>query len=155
MWRDAYRRDLATRSWSAPVWGVTPQVDQDLAAHITVLRARGVVLLGEPVDVVFPPVPEADYRAAIAGDLLESLEGIADDPVYAVLNCCRTCAYLETGRVFSKAEGGAWGLRSLAGAGRKVAAAALEAYRTGTKPDLSAPALAAFAGEMRKRLRNL
>ncbi|WP_051189057.1 nucleotidyltransferase domain-containing protein [Halalkalibacillus halophilus] len=43
--------------------------DPDLSAHITVTIHRGVCLDGEPIEDVFPIIPERDYISAIMGGL--------------------------------------------------------------------------------------
>lgn len=111
MWRDAYTRDLAGERWRA--WNASEQRDPDLSAHITVVRQRGVALYGPPAAQVFPAVPEADYIAAIVADVAEALDRIYADPVYAILNACRTLAFLQTRQVLSKKEGGEWALERL------------------------------------------
>lgn len=127
MWRDAYERDLAGEGWRA--WNARDQRDPDLAAHITVVRQRGIALYGPPAADLFPPVPEKDYIAAIIGDVAEALDRIYADPVYAILNACRTLAFLQTRRVFSKEEGGQWALDYLPPALRPVVQMALMHYR--------------------------
>ncbi len=130
-WRAQYAQDLAGEGWRR--WeGPTPR-DPDLAAHITVLRARGVCLAGAPIAEVFPPVPREDYLASIAEDVGWGLERLAENPTYAILNMCRTLAYLREGRILSKAEGGEWALAHLAEGLRPPIEAALAIYR-GARP---------------------
>ena len=85
--------------------------DQDLAAHITVARSRGVALFGPPAAEVFAPVPWRHYLDALETDLEWALERIGENPVYFVLNACRVLQIdaLGEGTVMSKAEGAAWG----------------------------------------------
>ncbi|MCS6839740.1 MAG: DUF4111 domain-containing protein [Roseiflexus sp.] len=136
MWRDAYTRDLTGEGWRA--WNARERRDPDLSAHITVVRQRGIVLYGPPVTDVFPEVPEADYIAAIISDVTEALERIYADPVYAILNACRTLAFLRTRQVFSKEEGGRWALNHLPSVLRPLVQMALihycDAENTGAFP---------------------
>lgn len=104
-WREAIRRgetDFAAE-----------RTDPDLAAHVTVARARGIALLGPPPDVLFAPVPWEHYLDAVRGDLAWLLEdeNFCDNPPYAVLNLCRVWELADApkGTVRSKEEGGAWG----------------------------------------------
>ncbi len=129
-WRDRYNSELAGQNWRC--WNDTEQRDPDLAGHITVTRQRGVVLYGKPIANVFPEPPQHDYLASVLADVLDPTCGIYAEnapPVYAILNACRTLAYLRTGQVMSKAEGGVWALAILPRAHRPLVAAALEAYR--------------------------
>jgi len=109
MWREHVARDLESGIW--PAWRAPQHGDPDLAAHITVTRQRGICLLGAPISSVFPDVPRHDYIASVMKDVDEALSAIHENPVYAILNACRTLAFLYDGRVLSKDEGGAWALK--------------------------------------------
>jgi streptomycin 3"-adenylyltransferase len=99
----------------------TPHTDPDLAAHAMVIQQRGVTLAGAPIDQVFGDVPRAAFLASIAGDTADSVADIRDGPengprkvpTYAVLNFCRTLAYLDDQVVRSKAEGAGWAIDNL------------------------------------------
>jgi predicted nucleotidyltransferase len=128
-WRTRFEQFLAdpAHTWAAPETG-----DEDLAAHITVLRARGQSLYGPPIATAFPEIPRSDYLDSVLGDVLSPEFGLTSataSPVYMILNACRTLAYLETGQIFSKAEGGAWPLENLPAAQCAIVQAALSAYR--------------------------
>ena len=60
-WRARYEIDLQSDAWQA--WDNPDQQDPDLGAHVAVARARGTVLIGPPVEMVFPLIPHADYLA--------------------------------------------------------------------------------------------
>lgn len=105
-WRERF--NLALGGGSLPI---QPGEDADLAAHITILHQRGVVLLGPAVGQIFPNVPATDYLAAIwEHDTRSVRHWVADRPVYGVLNLCRVLTYLTDERITSKEEGGAWAL---------------------------------------------
>ena len=128
-WRGNFERFLAEPAyrWAAPERG-----DPDLAGHITVLRSRGKVLCGPPIEKVFPEIPRADFLDSILGDVLSPEFGIAGEtisPVYMILNVCRTLAYLRIGQILSKAEGGEWALRNIPLQHRAIVESALAAYR--------------------------
>lgn len=83
-------------------------VDEDLAAHVTMARARGVDLLGSyPVDR-FPAVPKTDYLSAILSDFDWAKTQKEDLGQYLIANACRTMAYLDNGALLSKSEGVEW-----------------------------------------------
>jgi streptomycin 3"-adenylyltransferase len=129
-WRSDFVRFLAdpVYRWLAPESG-----DPDLAAHLTVLHARGRVLSGPPIESVFPAIPRADFLDSILQDVLSPEFGFASptvSPVYMILNVCRTLAYLRTGQILSKAEGGAWALENLPPEHRTVISSALAVYRS-------------------------
>jgi predicted nucleotidyltransferase len=151
MWRDTYTRDLLSAAWQA--WNMNQYRDPDLAAHITILNARGICLIGEAITAIFPVVPVADYHASLAGDIQASLASIETDPIYAVLNCCRTYAYLRDGRIYSKEEGGRWALGVLPANFCDTVTTALTAYSSDTEEQRFEPiALIDFAAYMHQRL---
>lgn len=128
-WRGNFEHFLSdpAHTWAAPESG-----DPDLAGHITVLRARGKVLYGPPIEKIFPEVPRVDFLDSILGDVLGPEFGLASEtisPVYMILNVCRTLAYLRTGQILSKAEGGAWASKNIPPQHRAIVEAALAAYR--------------------------
>jgi streptomycin 3"-adenylyltransferase len=129
-WRAKFERDLAGGNWKT--WNDVQNFDDDLAAHITVTNQRGLCLDGSPVSEVFPVVPTEDFVDSILGDIQSAnfgFDAILQFPVYVVLNVCRTFAYLQTGRVMSKAEGGVWGLKNFPARFRDLIEAALTEYR--------------------------
>ncbi len=127
--------------------------DEDLAAHVTVLHARGQVLLGAPIAETFGVVPREDYLRAVLYDIGSAREAIHEpsdavsiQPAFTILNLCRTLRYLREGFVGSKREGGEWALKQedLA-AHRPVVSAALAQYIDETPCACDAAALTAFA----------
>ena len=129
-WRGDFECFLADRAhrWAAPESG-----DPDLASHITVLRSRGKVLYGPPIEKVFPEISRADFLNSILGDVLKPEFGISSEtisPVYMILNVCRTFAYLRTGQILSKAEGGAWAMENIPPQHWAIVKAALDAYHS-------------------------
>lgn len=126
--------------------------DPDLAAHITVTRAAGIPLLGPAPQEMFAPVPAEDYMDSIRSDVENAAEDVLRDPVYILLNLCRVLACAQEGLVLSKAGGGEWGLRNLPAAHGKLLQAALDSYRTGAEFSADEACLAAFVGDMNRRL---
>jgi hypothetical protein len=151
MWRAGYTQDLVSGTWQA--WDSNEHRDPDLAAHITIINQRGICLAGAPVAAIFPAVPGDDYRAALAADIQDSLDSIATNPVYTILNCCRTYAYLRDGHVFSKEEGGDWAIQILPADLRDPVATALAVYRSDIGQQSFEPhGLSTFATHMRQVL---
>lgn len=150
-WRARYTAELASGAWQS--WGEAEPHDPDLAAHITVLNARGICLAGQPIAALFPDVPAEDYCASLAGDIADALDAIAANPVYAILNCCRTYAYLRDRQVRSKEQGGRWALDALPADLRGMVAGALASYRSDPgAPQFGPEALGDFAAYMRREL---
>jgi hypothetical protein len=152
--RAAYERDLANGEWRR--WNDQPRTDPDLAAHITMVRSRGLCLRGEAITQVFPAVPAEHYVESILDDFRWGKELMADNPVYFILNACRVYAYFAEGRVLSKDEGGVWASNVLPEAFHGLVARTLEIYR-GTRGDerIGRQTLQAFASYIAERLRAL
>lgn len=149
-WRERFEQAGQRSNWIA--WQAT-RADPDLAAHLTVTRARGVVLEGAAIGGAFPAVPPQDYLDAILKDVDEASRDITMNPIYAVLNLCRVCAYVESGQIVSKDEGGEWALKVLPAAYRPFVRQALAAYRGEQSPVAwDAARLVEFAGEVLVRI---
>jgi predicted nucleotidyltransferase len=122
-WRGALRSDLEhtlTRQGDT---------DPDLAAHLTVVRARGIPVQGPPPTDVFPVIPWNDYVDALLRDLKWVGERGTTSPVYCVLSPARVWATLATREIHSKDSGGAWAVDRLPANLRPVLAGALARYR--------------------------
>ncbi len=129
-WRKRYVRALADGMWRT--WNDEKKHDPDLAAHITVTRARGICLYGKSILDTLPIVPPPFYAEAIVGDFNDALAEYQSMPVYFTLNACRVLAYLREGYIYSKDEGGMWGLQTLPPELYRVVAQALNIYRGNT-----------------------
>jgi streptomycin 3"-adenylyltransferase len=132
-------------------------VDGDLAAHLTIVKARGIALCGQEIDAVFPDIPEHYYRDSILGDAREILENLSftgsstsdwSTPVYNVLNLCRVRAFLEAGLITSKREGGEWALLQATPFQATIIRQALAEYTLSQKQEWSQQALQRFGQEM-------
>jgi predicted nucleotidyltransferase len=145
-WRGRIERDLASDAWRE--WEIAPKRDPDLAAHVTVVRQRGICLAGAPTDSILPEVPARDYWQSIAADAHEVLDNSARNPVYAILNACRVAAFVADRAILSKDEGGEWGLRALPARWHAAIAAALSDYRGDGSPMWDDGELQAFAAFM-------
>jgi len=102
--------------------------DPDLAAHIMIIRERGICLFGEPIDTLFMPVPKKDYIKSIMYDIVESKAEIIGNPTYYILNLCRVLYYVKEEIVSSKKEGGEWGYNHLPEEYREIIELALCDY---------------------------
>lgn len=143
-WRERFSQGLAADSLPAQ-----PETDPDLAAHITIVRHRGIVLVGPPAAQIFPLVPPDHYLAAIwEHDTRQAGDWVRERPVYWVLNLCRVLAYARDGQITSKAEGGAWALTALPEIYHPVVRLALERYRGGSGGGFDPAALRRFVAFM-------
>lgn len=137
------------------------QTDPDLAAHIVVVRERGVVLYGKPIADVFSPVPNKYYLHSTIDDVETGLKKIKngqyDDqhaiPVYEVLNACRTLAFIDDSVIRSKREGGEWGMNHLPNRFRLVISESMKEYaRKGSSKPIDVAILKKFGDYCRERI---
>jgi predicted nucleotidyltransferase len=132
-------------------------VDGDLAAHLTIIKARGRVLYGQAIDAVFPDIPQQHYRDAILDDARAILRNLSSTssatsewstPVYNVLNLCRVRAFLEAGLITSKREGGEWALLHATPFQASIIRQALAEYTNSQKQEWNQQPLQRFGQEM-------
>ncbi|MFH8885476.1 aminoglycoside adenylyltransferase family protein [Streptomyces californicus] len=102
----------------------------DLALLLTVARAGGRPLTGQPPARLIDPVPHTDLaRASVAG-LPELLDDLADDTRNVLLTLARIWATLATGEILPKDAAADWALARLPAEHRPVLEHARELYRT-------------------------
>ena len=145
-WRERYEQALTGEGWQH--WNDSRQTDVDLAAHITITRARGICLLGRPIAQALPSVPAQDYIASIWGDFLWARARAAENPPYFILNACRIAAYLLDNRLCSKEEAGAWALKALPEDFHLLISQALSSYRGEESKPFDTKTLEQFAAYM-------
>lgn len=145
-WRDRTTQLLAD---PATDW-LAVHTDPDLTVHVVVARQAGVVLHGS---VDWPVPSRADVLAAVWYDIASAEADVADNPVYVILNLCRTLWWLEHGVVLSKSAGGVALLPTLTGDLQVVVAAVLVARATGQAVTVEPAQLRAAAGELLARVR--
>lgn len=123
--------------------------DRDLAAHLTVVKKRGVRLFGKQIEEVFGSIPRAYFIDALMYDIEDARERIVKDPVNVILNLCRTLYFLRKGFVASKLEGGYWGASHLDMELRDIVSEAVKAYiRSQNSIGVAADKLTDFAGRL-------
>lgn len=105
--------------------------DEDLAAHITITRARGRCLFGMPIEEFFGEVPAENYFDSIRGDVENAESDITENTNYLVLNLARVLAFKKDGLVLSKLEGGKWALENIPAEYQGIVEAALAEYESG------------------------
>lgn len=126
--------------------------DRDLAAHFTVIREAGITLWGQDIPSVFGPVPKADYLDSIRSDIRDAVSEITEDPVYFILNLCRSLAYLQDNLILSKKQGGRWGMENLPAAYGPLIRQAVESYCGSRSFSAEDALLRQFAEDMTERL---
>jgi streptomycin 3"-adenylyltransferase len=109
--------------------------DADLAAHFAITKFRGICVYGEPIDEVFPDIPQEYYWRSIYEDAESVLENLGKDPVYGILNLCRVMAFKKDRLILSKKEGGEWALKNLEKRFHSLVLKALKSYASGKVGD--------------------
>lgn len=104
--------------------------DKDLAAHFTIIRQAGIVLVGKPVCDVFGEVPRSCYLDSIQEDIQNAKQDILLEPLYIILNMCRVAVFLQEGRIVSKKQAGEWGRKQLKREVHPLIDRALHCYQT-------------------------
>lgn len=128
--------------------------DKDLAAHCTVIRARGRCLCGLPIEEVFGAVPVEDYIDALWYDVENAPAEILENPLYMTLNLARVLAYLEEAKVLSKREGGLWALEHLPITYHPLIQMTLEEYAEGKSASYDPDLLTNYAEDLLQRIRS-
>ena len=100
----------------------------DLATLLTMVRQYGLPLVGPPPVEIVSPVPKADLRAAMIGDLELLLDDLVPDTRNVLLTFARIWCTLATGEIRSKDEAAAWAHERLPDTQRPVLAHAQAAY---------------------------
>ncbi|HLZ21989.1 MAG TPA: aminoglycoside adenylyltransferase domain-containing protein [Ktedonobacterales bacterium] len=132
-WRERLTAETTTTAWLR--WPAGQQgTDPDLAAHVTLTRARGIALVGKSPAAVFPDVPAADYLASITADSEAALTQPLTNPVATVLNLCRVAWYLRAQVLSSKEEAGVWAQEAVRAAHKELVSQALAVYRGSSEP---------------------
>lgn len=128
--------------------------DKDLAAHFTVIRARGRCVYGLPIQEVFGEVPKEDYLDSLWYDVEGAGEEITEYPMYLILNLARVLAFCREGTVLSKKEGGQWALEHLPAAFHPLIQSALREYTEAATVAYDMPCAKRYAEYMLETIRS-
>ncbi|MEY2847061.1 MAG: hypothetical protein RL076_2607 [Chloroflexota bacterium] len=122
------------------------RTDPDLTAHMVVAHRAGIVTAGQ---VSLPLPSRADALAAVWYDIADAVNQVVDEPIYVILNLCRTACWLRDG---SKSAGGRALLPTLTGEAHAVVAAVLARRDGGDVPMPDAATLQRVAAELLRRI---
>ncbi|WP_338249182.1 aminoglycoside adenylyltransferase domain-containing protein [Dictyobacter halimunensis] len=152
-WRQKMQDELENGTWQR--WNDRQVHDIDLDAHITILRKRGVTLYGEEIPPTFPEIPVRYYIDSIIEDYQGANKAKNSHSVYFILNACRVYAYLQGSHIYSKDEGGVYGLTTLPAEFIGLITHALDIYRgRSNERDFDLDLLNKFAAYMDKYIRD-
>jgi predicted nucleotidyltransferase len=132
-WRHPPRREFQYGDWlrtelESGTDATAATVDPDLASLIRMTLLTGRPLLGPPPAEVFEPVPDDDFRRAMAACIDDVLRGLDEDTRNMVLTLARVWCSVETGAIHSKDEAAAWALERLPDEHRPVLERARAVY---------------------------
>ena len=139
MYREAAHKNLA--DYCNKMYGI----DNDLAAHFTVIREKGKVLYGEEIGKVFDVVPRFCYLDSIWRDVSGAEQEVEENPLYLVLNLCRVWAAFSQGLILSKAQVVRWARPLLPERFRAILDRASDAYLGGNNLFIDKDYLQQFA----------
>ncbi len=122
-WRNAMQDALGDVSHE---WDVVRH-DPDLSAHMIIAHHHGIVVYG--TGVIPLPTPQ-QAMGAVWYDIADAEAQVCENPVYVILNLCRTLRWLMHGEVHSKGSGGKAMLNDLDGVAHNVVRTML-AHRRG------------------------
>ncbi|MDF2717060.1 MAG: hypothetical protein K0R28_3985 [Paenibacillus sp.] len=110
------------------------RTDPDLLSHLTYVAKRGICLYGKPISDVFGTVEWPHFMESVLDDFAWIVEDdhIVESPFYGVLNICRVLQLTseDGGNVYSKDEGGEWGLCHVPEQYHPIIRQALDIYRS-------------------------
>jgi predicted nucleotidyltransferase len=133
--------------------------DKEILSNLYTTRKRGFCVWGKPIDKVFSEIPAQYHLRSVIEDLKctrkylhENPESVGYDPVvYWVLGSCRILAFIREDKMFSKLEGGRWGLTNLPEEYHDLIEQAISRYRGKRKGQIwNHEKLEAFADYMTK-----
>ena len=136
-WRYPPRRELQFGEWLRTDLQAgrfePPMADHDLAILVTKLRQHSLALLGPPAQDLFAPVPDTDFRRALADTVAQwnappDWEGEERNILLAL---ARIWFSARTGDIASKDAAAAWAAERLPAQHRARMQAAALAYRSG------------------------
>lgn len=103
----------------------------DLGVLITMVRQRGVALIGPPPEQVLDPVPRADLDRAMLDTIPSLMDDLEEDTRNVLLTLARIWTTRATGEIRSKDAAADWVIPHLSEEQRPMLARARDMYRDG------------------------
>jgi len=97
------------------------ETDKEILSNLYTTRGRGFCVWGAPISDVFSEIPIQYHIRSVIEDIQHTRKYIHEKPerigydvtVYWILSSCRILAFIREEKVFSKPEGGHWGIAKL------------------------------------------
>jgi streptomycin 3"-adenylyltransferase len=128
--------------------------DEEVLAHLYEVKKIGICLKGEPIPKLFSNIPKGYCVRSIIEDLKSPGNRVMKKPLYAVLNQCRSLAFIKEDKLFSKIDGAQWAIGHLPREYRPLIKKALLCYKTGKKLEGDKSKLTEFEKYMLKEIVN-
>jgi len=117
--------------------------DKEILSNLYTTRERGFCVWGTPTSNVFSEISAEHHLRSVIEDIQHTRKYIHEKPehigydvtVYWILSSCRVLAFTREGKVFSKLEGGRWGIANLPKKYHKMIGQALSIYQRVKKHD--------------------
>jgi streptomycin 3"-adenylyltransferase len=111
--------------------------DKEILSNLYTTRERGFCVWGTPASEVFSEIPAKYHLRSVMEDIRHTRKYLHEKPerigydvsVYWILGSCRLLAFIREEKVFSKLEGGHWGIANLPKKYHKLIEQALSSYQ--------------------------
>lgn len=120
-------------------WGDTfeNELDKEILSNLYTTRVRGFCVWGAPICNVFSEIPAEYHFRSVIEDIQHTRKYLHEIPerigydvtVYWILSSCRILAFVREEKVFSKLEGGHWGIVNLPNEYHGLIRQALSSYQ--------------------------
>lgn len=134
-WTERYKKLLSGELSHSPIVDEDFE-DTDIACHIKLTKQCGICVYGQPVEEIFPDVPEEDFWQSLCNDI-DSYDFDAYHPKYYASNILilgRILSYRCEKKILSKYEGGLWTIAHIPAKYRYIVENALKVWYLGGKP---------------------
>jgi len=132
--------------------------DTEILSNLYTTRKRGFCVWGAPIGDVFSEIPAQYHLKSVIEDIQHTRKYLHEKPerigydvtVYWILSSCRILAFIREEKVFSKLEGGHWGIANVPQEYLGLIRQALSSYQGKKKygPNWKHEELEAFADYM-------
>ena len=119
-------------------WGnnFVKRLDKEILSNLYTTKERGFCVWGAPIDDMFSEISAEHHLKSVIEDILHTRKYLHEGPglkgydvtVYWILGSCRILGFARERKVFSKLEGGYWGIANLPRRYHRLIRQALSSY---------------------------